>query len=241
MPLRRDRARADGLRAQLLGPRRYELLSLDEIIDVGRVLTGDPQGMAFYQLAPVDWYARGIRLLGRTLVEATPDVTAGPLSRSVQRLLGDREGIGVVDPFVGSGNLMFHVARSLSATACGLDIDEAVWAQTLTNLRLIGAAPAIRLGDWLSYFDDPLDVETTVYVLSPPWGDAFSYACGLDIARTNPPIPQIVDTIAVRDHSIRCYAVIQHSPIEPVRNVSGVTDRYRLLGSGRGCLVIRIR
>jgi hypothetical protein len=217
------------------------VLSLDEIIEVGRILRGSPQGMAFYGLAPAVWYTQGIRLLGRTLVEASPDIIAHPIARTVRTLLGEGEGVGVVDLFVGSANLMLHVAGALSAHACGLDADEAVWAQTLANLRLIGAAPTVRLGDWLSYFGDPLEVETTIYVLSPPWGDAFSFASGLDIARTDPPIPLIVDTIAVRDRSTRCYAVIQHSPVEPVRNASIVTDRYQLLGSGEGCLVVCIR
>jgi hypothetical protein len=241
MQIRRDRDRSDALRAELLGPRRYEVLSLGDIIEVGRVLTGDPNGMAFYGLAPSAWYARGIRLLGRTCVEATPDVTARPIARTVHALLRRSEGVGVVDLFAGSGNLMFHVAQALLAPACGLDADEAVWAQTHANLRLVGARTSVRLGDWLSYFDAPLRVDTTVYVLSPPWGDAFSFAGGLDLARTDPPIPVIVDTIAARDRSTHCYAVVQHTPVEPVHNVSAVTDAYPLVGSGQGCFVICVR
>jgi len=159
----------------------------------------------------------------------------------VHALLRRREGVGVVDLFAGSGNLMLHVAQRLSARACGLDADEAVWAQTDANLRIIGAPPSVRLGDWLSYFNDPLRVDTTVYVLSPPWGSAFSFATGLDLARTDPPIPQIVETIAASDRSTRCYAVVQHTPVEPVHNVSAVTDPYPLVASGQGCFVISIR
>jgi hypothetical protein len=241
MTVTRDGYKADRLRAQLLGPRRYEVLSLDDVVQTGRTLFGDPDGLSFYGLPPVEWYARGIRLLGRTCVEATPDITAGPIARTVRALLGRWPGTGVVDLFAGSGNLMLHVARELSAAACGLDADEAVWRQTDANVRIVGTAAQVRFGDWLSYFADPLDVETTVFVLSPPWGNAFSFANGLDIARTNPPIPLIVDTIATRDRSPRRYAVVQHTPVEPVLNASVVTDRYRVLGSGRGCFVINIR
>jgi hypothetical protein len=241
MQITRDRGRSDALRAELLGPRRYEVVSLGGIIEVGRVLFGDPQGMAFYGLAPAAWYARGIRLLGRTCVEATPDVTARSIARTVRALLGRGEGVAVVDLFVGSGNLMFHVAQALSARACGLDADEAVWAQTEANLRLVGAPRSVRLGDWLSYFDDPLRVDTTVYVLSPPWGSAFSFAGGLDLARTDPPIPRVVDTIAARDRSTHCYAVVQHTPVEPVHNVSAVTDAYPVVGTGPGCFVVCVR
>jgi hypothetical protein len=241
MSITRDTGRSDRLRAQLLGPRRYDVLSLDDIIEVGRVLTGDPEGMAFYGLAPSRWYARGIRLLGRTCVEATPDVTAQPIARTVHALLGRGQGVGVVDLFAGSGNLMLHVAQALSAQACGLDADEAVCRQTDANLRTIGAPTCVRLGDWQSYFDDPLKVDTTVYVLSPPWGNAFSFANGLDLARTDPPIPLIVDTIAARDRSSRCYAVVQHTPVEPVLNVSALTDRYPIRGSGQGCFLVCVR
>lgn len=240
-PITRDGGRADRLRAQLLGPKRHEVLGFGDIVEAGRILTGDPEGMAFYGLRPSQWYARGIRLLGRTCVEATPDVTARPIARTVRELLGRRAGTGVVDLFAGSGNLMLHVSRELSAHVRGVEADEAVWAVTDANLRIAGAPASVRLGDWQSYFDDPLDVDTSVYVLSPPWGDAFSFTSGLDLARTDPPVPLIVDTIAARDRSTRCYAVVQHTPVEPVVNVPAVTDRHTLLGSGRGCVVVRVR
>jgi hypothetical protein len=241
MSITRAEGGADLLRARLLGPRRYELLSLSDIIEAGRILHGGPEGMAFYGLPPSQWYAQGIRLLGRTCVEATPDVTARPIARTAQALLGRPERAGVVDLFAGSGNLMSHVAGALSAQACGLEADEAVWRQTDANLRIVGAPASVRYGDWTSYFDEPLAVDTTVYVLSPPWGDAFSFAHGLDLARTDPPIPLILDAIAARDRCTHCYALVQHTALEPVLNASAVTDRYRLLGSGQGCFVVRVR
>src|SRR5262249_47270726 len=117
MSIARDRGRSDQLREQLLGPRRHDVLDLDEIVEVGRVIFGAPDGLAFYGLAPSEWYARGVRLLGRTCVEATPDVTAQPIARTVHALLGSQRAMGVVDLFAGSGNLMLHVARALSAQA----------------------------------------------------------------------------------------------------------------------------
>ena len=80
MAIARDSSQADRLRGQLLGPRRYDVLSLDEVRQVGRIPFGDPDGLSLYGLRPVDWYPRGIRLLGRTCVEATPDVTARPIA-----------------------------------------------------------------------------------------------------------------------------------------------------------------
>ncbi len=98
----------------------------------------------------------------------------------------------------------------------------------------------MRNQDWRSYFDDPLDADTVVYVISPPWGAAFSFAHGLDLVRTSPPVPLIVDTIAERHRSSGAYAVIQHTPVEPVVNVSAITDRHPMVGSGRGCFVVRV-
>jgi hypothetical protein len=238
--INRDKSQSDRLRAQLLGPKRHDVLSLTEIIEAGRILTGDPEGMAFYGLPPSEWYARGIRLLGRTCVEATPDITAGPIARAAQALLGTPHSLGVVDLFAGSGNLLLHVAQGLSVPTRGLEADEAVWRQTDTNLGILDA-PTVRHGDWQSYFDDPLNVDTTVYLLSPPWGNAFSFANGLDLARTEPPIPLIVDTLAARDRSIRCYALVQHTPVEPVVNVSAVTERHSIIGSGQGCFLVCVR
>jgi hypothetical protein len=238
MPIMRDRSRADRLRGQLLGPRRYDVLTLDDVVQAGRILFGDPDGLSFYGRPPADWYAQGVRLLGRTCVEATPDVTAGPLARTVGALLGQSPRVGVVDLFAGSGNLMLHIADELSATGCGVEADEAVWRRTDANLRIVGATAQVRYGDWLSYFAEPLTVDTSVYVVSPPWGDAFSFADGLDITRTNPPIPLIIDTIADRDRSPRRYAVVQHTPVEPVVNMSAVTDRHPAVGSGPGCFVV---
>jgi hypothetical protein len=217
------------------------VLGLDEVVEAGRVLFGDPEGLAFYGLAPSAWYARGVRLLGRTCVEATPDVTARPIARTVHALFGNHRAVGIVDLFAGSGNLMLHVAHALSAEACGVEADEAVWRQTDANLRIVEAPACVRFGDWPSYFEDPLRAESMVYVLSPPWGQAFSFTGGLDITRTDPPIPLVVDAIAARGRAPRCYAVVQHTPVEPVLNMSAVTDRYPVLGSGEGCFVVCVR
>jgi hypothetical protein len=129
-----------------------------------------------------------------------------------------------------------------------MEADPTVWRLTDTNLGLLGRPTAasrvplsVRHGDWLSYFDDPLPADTTIYVISPPWAGGFSFATGLDITRTEPPIPLIMDVIALRDRSTRCYAVVQHTPAEPVLNMTAVTDRYPVLGSGRGCFVVWIR
>jgi hypothetical protein len=219
-----------------LGPKRNQTLNLDEVIDAGQVFFNDPQGLAYYGMPPSQWFARGIRILGRTCTEATPDITAAPIAQEVAKTVG--RPAGVVDLFAGSGNLMLHVARALDAPARGMEADERVHAHTSANLGLLGLENVeVRHGDWESYFDDPLEVTTSVYVVSPPWGEAFSFAEGLDLDRTSPPVPHIIDTIAARDTAPACFAVIQHTPVEPVFHVPPLP----VAGRGDGCVILRVR
>ena len=232
----RDWDRADLLRAELLGPKRYQTLTLDEVTDAGMVFFNNPEGLAYYGMPPSRWYARGIRILGRTSIEATPDVTAVPIAQVVAKTVG--RPVGVVDLFAGSANLMLHIARALDAPALGMEDDEKVHAHTAANLALLEVEDlTVRHGDWESYFDDPLDVPASVYVISPPWGEAFSFAKGLDLARTSPPVPHILDVIAARDTARPCYAVIQHTPVEPVFHLPPLP----VAGRGDGCVILRIR
>jgi len=232
----RDRERADRLRAELLGPKRNQTLTLDEVRDAGLVFFNDPEGLAYYGMPPSDWYARGIRILGRTSIEATPDITAAPIARTVAKTVGPPAG--VVDLFAGSGNLMLHIARALGAPALGMEVDENVHAHTEANFARLGLEGVeVRHADWESFFDAPVDVPTSVYVVSPPWGEGFSFAEGLDLTRTSPPVPHILDTIAARDTAPACYAVIQHTPVEPVFNLPPLP----VAGRGDGCVIVRIR
>src|ERR1700722_3409063 len=65
-------------RALLLhGPKRNEILTLDEVGQYGIDSFSDVDYLSIYGLKPAEWYARGIRLLGRTAVECT----RGPIRR----------------------------------------------------------------------------------------------------------------------------------------------------------------
>lgn len=233
MAVTRDPALADPLRQELLGPKRNQILTWEEVQAAGQILFG--RGLSYYGLPPEQWYAKGMRILGRTCAEATPDVTASVMGASVRKIVGTADA--VVDLFAGSGNLLLHVARAVEAeSVVGIEADPAVYERTVANLAVVGAEAEMRQGDWTSYFASPVAAATVVYVLSPPWGEAFSFAKGLDLARTGPPIQLLLDTIAERDRCGAVYAMVQHTPVEPVYNVpEGV------VGAGPGCLVIRIR
>ena len=49
----------------LLGPKRNVVLDLAEVHRDGSDSYGDPDYVAIFGLTPAEWYARGIRLLGR--------------------------------------------------------------------------------------------------------------------------------------------------------------------------------
>jgi len=73
-------------RALLLGEKRNEILTLDEVRQYGQDSFGDPDYVCVYGLTPPQWYARGARLLGRTAVECTRDPLASLIARDVAAL-----------------------------------------------------------------------------------------------------------------------------------------------------------
>src|SRR5262249_58391282 len=92
----------------LLGPKRNELLDLWEVERYGSDSFGDADYVCVYGLPPHDWYGRGVRLLGRTVVECTRDRLAARISRDVAAVAREAAAGGavIVDPFVGSGNTL---------------------------------------------------------------------------------------------------------------------------------------
>ena len=50
-------------------------------------------------------------------------------------------------------------------------------------------------------------------------------------------MPHILDVIAARDTAPACYAVIQHTPVEPVFHVPPLP----VAGRGDGCVILKVR
>jgi predicted RNA methylase len=97
----------------------------------------------------------------------------------------------VLDLFAGSGNLMFHAKRILSASlAIGFERDDLVYRLTRMNFELIGLDAALYHGDCEALLDErhvPPD-HLCIALIAPPWGNAFDFIRGLDLRPGPPPV-----------------------------------------------------
>ena len=77
-----------GRQLLLLGAKRNSVLELWEVQRYGTDSFGDANYLSLFGLPPHEWYARGIRVLGRTAVECTPDHVANTIGRDVAQAVG---------------------------------------------------------------------------------------------------------------------------------------------------------
>jgi predicted RNA methylase len=194
----------------LLEDRRNELVDLCEVQRYGLDAFGDPDFVSIYGLTPTEWYGRGVRLLGRTAVECTRDLFANLIARDLAAVAktvaaGDRSV--VIDPFAGSGNTLYWITRYVEpAQSVGFEQDDAVFEQTHRNLSIMGLEINV-LHDGYERALKRLTVpnrELVILFISPPWGEALDPEAGLDLRRTTPPVPEIIDfaTAVFRPHKL---------------------------------------
>lgn len=182
----------------LLGEKRNDVLDLAEVQAYGRDSFGDPDFVSIYGLTPADWYARGVRLLGRTTVECTRDRFADLIGRDIAAAAGpmaQASGSVVVDPFAGSGNTLYWITRRVEPRrSVGFELDDVVFALTRENLSIMGLGiEVLHTGYERGLRELKVSDEALVIVfISPPWGSALDEKHGLDLRRTTPPIADIV-------------------------------------------------
>jgi hypothetical protein len=131
--------------------KRNEVLALAEVEQYGRDSFGDPDYVHIYGLKPADWYARGIRILGRTAVECTRDRLADAIAcdvAAVAKSAADITGVVAVDPFAGSANTLFWIACRLRARCVGFELDESIFETSVGNLAAVGADVELVHGDY---------------------------------------------------------------------------------------------
>ena len=190
-------------RAYLLGDaKRNDVLTLSEVLRYGSDSFGDPQYVSVYGLKPADWYARGIRLLARTVVECTRDALAVRIGRDIAAAADGAaavRGSVVVDPFAGSANTLFWLARHAHPRrTIGFERDARVFEATSRNAAIVGFdVELLHVGHEAGLVDVRVaEDELLIVFVAPPWGDALDEARGLDLRRTQPPVPVIVDLVA---------------------------------------------
>src|SRR5262249_58456328 len=99
----------------------------------------DADYVSIYGLSPAEWYAKGVRLLGRTAVECTRDALASAIGRdvaSVAAMAPPGAGPLICDLFAGSGNTLYWLLRHIpGAEGFGCEMDGRVFESTRQNLR----------------------------------------------------------------------------------------------------------
>ena len=102
----------------LHGSKRNEILTLAEVQHYGIDSFADPNYIRLYGMTPAEWYARGIRVLGRTAVECTRDPLAERIGRDVASValsLPLQTKFTVIDPFAGSCNTLYWIFAACAA------------------------------------------------------------------------------------------------------------------------------
>src|SRR5260221_3560141 len=126
-------------RALLLhGPKRDEILTLEEVRQYGIDSFSDPDYVRIYGMAPTAWYGQGIRLLGRTAVECTRNALGNRIGRdiaSIAATLPKTTHFTVIDPFAGSCNKLYWILRYVpNSQGIACEFDSQVYELTKRNI-----------------------------------------------------------------------------------------------------------
>jgi hypothetical protein len=194
----------------LLGRKRNEILTLEEVRQYGIDSFGDADYLHIYGMAPAAWYRRGIRLLGRTVVECTRDELGDRIGRDIADLaakLRPARPFIVLDPFAGSCNTLFWILRHFpDAAGIACELDPRVHALSQRNMAGLDARIELAQGDYQAMLEGRRFAagQGLVVFVAPPWGAALDEVAGLDLRRTTPPVTEIIGNFARRyaDHSI---------------------------------------
>lgn len=188
----------------LYGPKRNTVLELSEVQRYGTDSFGDPDYVSIYGLRPAEWYAKGIRLLGRTAVECTRDAVADAIGMDIAAAaskLPRPAGALVIDPFAGSANTLVWILRHLPGVrGLGFELDSAVFERTAKNLAALKVSIDLVNTDHSRGLADVVAApgQLLIIFIAPPWGHALSEDAGLDLRRTSPPIIEILDALIRR-------------------------------------------
>jgi hypothetical protein len=207
----------------LLSPaKRNQIIELWEVEKFGRDTFGDPDAVSLYGMMPAQWYARGVRILARTALEAVRDPLGNRIGEDVARVAATAppgSAFGVVDPFAGSCNGLFLILRHLPlAEGLGFEFEQAIFDMTTHNIASLNAPIRLVHGDFRALLREHCfpAAHRIVTFLAPPWADALNAETGLDLGRTKPPVDDIIDDFErVYPNSPILYVVEVHERMVP--------------------------
>jgi hypothetical protein len=186
-------------RALLLhGQKRNKVLTLEEVQRYGSDSFSDPDYIRLYGMTPPQWYARGVRLLGRTAVECTRDPLADRIGRDVATMAASvppETQCLVVDPFAGSCNTLYWILRHVRLSrGIAFEFDSKVYELTRRNIGVLDRTIDLMHGDFESMLDRHHlpRADAIIIFVALPRGTALDEAEGLDLRRTEPPITEII-------------------------------------------------
>jgi len=221
-----------GRQLLLLGPKRNAVLDLWEVQRYGTDSYGDADYVSIYGMRPVDWYAKGVRLLGRTAVECTRDRLGEAIGKDIAASAVTAPSTGqtlVLDPFAGSGNTLYWIVQQLpGARGVGCQLDPLVFQLTSQNLAALQLSIEMLNTDYVAGLATmPVAADQLLIAfIAPPWGEAFSKTAGIDLRRTTPPIREVVDFLIRRFAQNRLLCAIQvYETTEPV-SLAELKERF---------------
>jgi hypothetical protein len=185
----------------LHGQKRNKVLTLEEVQRYGSDSFSDPDYIRLYGMTPQQWYARGIRLLGRTAVECTRDPLADRIGRDVAAVVASlppETRCLVVDPFAGSCNTLYWIMRHVPLSrGIAFELDPKVYELSRRNIGALDRTINLIQGDYesMSDKDDLPGSDAIIIFVAPPWGTALDEIAGLDLRCTEPPITEIIARI----------------------------------------------
>ena len=198
----------------LYGAKRDAVLELSEVQKYGADSYGNENYTSIYGLRPPEWYGRGIRLLGRTVVECTRDEFADEIGRDIAVIANtlDSASTLVIDPFAGSGNTLYWMLRHLpAARGLGCEVDRHVYELTARNLEILRVPVRVENSEYRSVLAREAHAKEQLIIafIAPPWGKALDPNGGLDLLATLPPIPDIVANLQSTFSAKRVLCAIQ--------------------------------
>jgi hypothetical protein len=183
-------------------------------------------------MRPADWYAKGVRLLGRTAVECTRDRLGDAIGKDVAAVAAiapQMSSAMAVDLFVGSGNTLYWLTRHMpSARGLGFELDAGVFQLTYQNLAALALPIDILNTDYRSGMANASAAadELLIAFIAPPWGDALDETYGLDLRRTTPPILEIVDLLFNAFTQNRLLCAVQVYEAVDVASLAQLKSRF---------------